>query len=233
MTVQQVKERLYKQATVFETGGFRPQNSENESWIGKVYLYKPEESIPLEEDGKPMIPLFQLCLSELEFVPESLKNTKVITVFISEEIPVESDPIPNGKRWILREYSYDDTLIINNLSNPKSYLKSFPLSSRIVEDDSPMWDSYDIPDELSSEVLRLEKEGVIDDYYDIVENYYQHKIGGYPAFCQPGIKFEEGFEFVLQISSDEKANLNVIDGGSMYFAKNKLTSEWLFYCDFY
>ncbi len=233
MTVEQIKEHLSKRATIFETGGFRPKYTENESWIGKVYLYKPEESIPLEEDSQLMIPLFQLCLSDLPFVPESLKDTKAITVFISNEIPLELEPITNGNRWVLREYSHDDNLIINDLSNPKSYLKPFPLSPKLVENDAPMWDSYDISEEISNEVLKLEDEGIIESYFDIVENYYQHKIGGYPAFCQPGIKFSEGFEFVLQISSDEKANLNIVDGGSMYFAKNIDTSEWLFYCDFY
>jgi hypothetical protein len=233
MDIEQIKKNLSKKATIFKTGGFRPQNSANESWIGRVYLYKPNEFIPLQSNGERMIPLFQLCLENLEFVPDILKDTRVITVFISDEIPVELEPTHNGNKWVLREYSYQDNLIINNLSNPKSFLKSFPLSARTVEDDSPMWDTYDISDEICDEVLRLEDEGVIDSYYDIVENYYEHKIGGYASFCQPGIKFEEGFEFVLQISSDEKANLNVVDNGSMYFAKNVLTSEWLFYCDFY
>jgi hypothetical protein len=37
----------------------------------------------------------------------------------------------------------------------------------------------------------------------------------------------------LQISSDEKAHLNVVDSGTIFLAKNPKTGEWVFYCDFW
>ena len=43
----------------------------------------------------------------------------------------------------------------------------------------------------------------------------------------------EGFEFVFQVSSDSKINLNVIDCGSFQFYRNPKTNAWKIYCDFY
>lgn len=62
---------------------------------------------------------------------------------------------------------------------------------------------------------------------------YEHKIGGYPSFCQPGVDPGDDFEFVFQISSDPKINLNVVDGGSLMFWKNNTTGTWAIYYDFY
>ena len=45
--------------------------------------------------------------------------------------------------------------------------------------------------------------------------------------------FGDGYEFMLQIASDEKANLNIVDNGNFYLAKNSQTGEWRLYCDFY
>ena len=62
----------------------------------------------------------------------------------------------------------------------------------------------------------LRKEDI--DYYGDIcgEIYREHKIGGYPAFCQPGYWFED-YDFVFQISSDEKAQFNIVDNGKFYF----------------
>ena len=46
------------------------------------------------------------------------------------------------------------------------------------------------------------------------------------------MSFGEGFQFVFQISSDEKADFNVIDGGSLMFAKNPQSGAWSLYYDF-
>lgn len=36
MTIDEIKSKLRKKATIFQTGGFRPTNEKLESWIGKV-----------------------------------------------------------------------------------------------------------------------------------------------------------------------------------------------------
>jgi uncharacterized protein YwqG len=107
------------------------------------------------------------------------------------------------------------------------------LQPKLVENDYPAWDSYDIPETIGEEIFRLE-EGNVDYFDDICEEMYsEHKIGGYAAFCQSGVNFGEDYTFVMQISSDEKANYNIVDSGSFYCYKNSKTKEWKLHCDFY
>jgi uncharacterized protein YwqG len=231
MTVEEIKNKLSKKAVEFSTGGFKPTNTDTESWIGRVYLYKQDETIPPDNNGDLMFPLFQLCLSNLPFTPNALSKTKVITVFISEDYP--KDLSANGDNWLLREYFFETELLIKDLTNQASHIKPFPLKPKLIKNDYPVWDGGGIPGDIEDEILKLENGGIIESYYDIVENHYLHKVGGYPSFCQPGIDFGDGFEFVLQISSDEKADLNIVDSGTIFLAKSVKTSEWKFYCDFY
>jgi len=229
--LETIKKQLAKKATGFATGGFKPTNSMTESWIGRVYLYREDEGIPKDKNGKQMFPLFQVWLKDLPYIPDDLIGIKALTVFIAGEIPV--DLTPNGENWLIREYKETDVLVVKDLVNENSYLKAFPLKPEMIEADYPVWDGGGIPEELGNEILELEDNGEIDDYYDIAEPVYSHKIGGYPTFCQPGIDFGEGFEFMMQISSDEKANLNIVDSGTIFLAKNTATGEWKYYCDFY
>lgn len=229
--VELIKNKLAKKATTFITGGFKPTNSIFESWIGCVYLYAEDEEIPKDTNCNLMLPLMQLCFENLPFVPSALSDTKVITVFIAANLPV--DLCENGNNWLIREYKNTDDLVVKDLTNELSYLKAFPLQPQIITEDYPVWDGGGIPEEIEDRIIELEDSGEIEDYYDIVENNYGHKIGGYPTFCQSGVSFGDDFEFLIQISSDEKANLNIVDSGTIFLAKKSKTNEWKYYCDFY
>lgn len=229
--IQIIKNRLAKKATEFIAGGFKPTNSITESWIGRVYLYLENEEIPFDNNGELMLPLFQLCLDQLPYVPEILQDTKIITVFISKDFPMHLTP--NGNNWVLREYKNTDLIVIKDLKNDSSFIKPFPLSNKLIEEDFPVWEDGQIPEDISEKISELEDSGVIDSYYDIFSNNYGHKIGGYATYCQSGIDFGDDFEFIFQIASDEKAHLNIVDNGNIYLAKNKETEEWMYYCDFY
>ncbi|CAN5434163.1 YwqG family protein [soil metagenome] len=229
--IENIKKQIVRKATEFITGGFKPTNSISESWIGKVYLFKEDEEIPKDSEGNLMLPLFQLCLDNIENVPKVLSDTKVLTVFIANELPM--DLAENGENWLIREYKKSENLTIKELTNPKSFIKPFPLTPQIIEEDYPVWDGGGLTSEMEDKILELENSGIIDDYYDITKNQYGHKLGGYPSFCQSGNNFGEDYEFVFQIASDEKANFNIIDSGTIFLAKNAKTGEWKCYCDFY
>ena len=235
MTVEDLKNKIAKPVTKFSTGGFRPENTIEESWIGKVFAYKEDEEIPLDKKGNQMFPLAQFYLPNLPYAHPSIKNTKLITVFVSAELPECFEDM--GDHWVIREYANLENIQIKNLENPNSFINAFPLQAALDKNDFPLWDGGGLSIEDETEVLKLEEEGVIEDYFDIAEHNYDHKIGGYPSFCQSGIGdadgFGEGFQFVFQISSDEKANFNVIDNGSLMFAKNNETNKWSVYYDFY
>ncbi|WP_185288984.1 DUF1963 domain-containing protein [Chryseobacterium lactis] len=236
--IQEIKDKIEKPATEFITGGFRPLNTLKESWIGHVFAYAEHEEIPLDKNGDQMMPLLQIYLPNQPFVPELIKNQKLITVFISQDFPETFEKM--GENWVIREYDRLENIVIKDLKSSVSYLKPFPLRSQLYPNDAPLWDGGGIEDidyQIVSEILQLEREGLFDSYFKIINHCYSTKLGGYPSFCQPGIGFKDGFgkgfEFVFQVSSDNKAHLNVIDSGSFMFAKNKETGEWSLYYDFY
>jgi len=226
-----IKSQIVKKATIFQTGGFKPTNSISESWLGKVYLFKEDEEIPLDKNGEQMIPLIQINLNNISTKPKSISNTKIITVFICQDFPVESTP--NGQSWVLREYENENDLKTKKIEVGNNLVKPFPLKPQKSIEDYPVWDGGGLSNEMEDKILELENLGLIEDYYDITENQYGHKIGGYPSFCQPGIDFGTDFEFILQIASDKKANLNIVDSGTIFLAKNIKTQQWKYYCDFY
>lgn len=231
MNIEEIQNALAKSATIFQTGGFRPSDRLDESWIGKVFLYAHNETIPLDSTGEQMYPLAQLYLPNLPYRHPILYDIDLITVFISPEYPKLF--FESGKGWVVREYKSVHNLDRKELKNNNSYIKAFPLRPEFIERDYPLWDGGGVPDEIANEISRLRTNGEIDNYYDIIEHSYLHKIGGYPSFCQSGVSFGDGFEFVFQISSDAKARLNVIDGGSLMFAKNPGLDKWKMYFDFH
>ena len=126
---------------------------------------------------------------------------------------------------------------------PQTIIKPFPLKPILIEKDFPEQDDeYSIPEPISDEFARLDAEGFFGEYREEdrpkwysyrLPNYYGHKVGGYPSYCQSGVDYGDGFEFTFQIASDNKAKLNIVDGGQFNFAKNKHTGEWKIYYDFY
>lgn len=233
MSPEEIKAALARPAVEFSRGGPRPTYITTKSWLGRVYLGRPGETLPFDAKGQPMWPLLQLVLAGLPAVPSVLATTQVLTVFISHEFPGDARITPNGQYWLLREYQDGEELVQLEMACPTSPLKSFPLQAGPVVADYPVWDGGGIPDKLANDIISLEDAGTISDYFEWVEICYGHKLGGWPSFCQPGIEFSPGFEFVLQIASDAEAQLNIVDGGTIFLAKNGATGEWESYCDFY
>lgn len=225
MTKEEIIKQISKPAIAFEVGGFKPDDNIKSSWIGKVLVGKIGEEWP-HSNGKPMIPLCQINLSELPYKPDNIKDIALITVFIdSMEIP--SNDEPNEINWCLRTYESVNELI--SLVQPKinSQIKPFQLKPRLVENDFPCHE--DIPIELPEEFE--------DDYYDLFENIGGIKIGGWPTLIQSKI-FWAPFnqhpakpEYVFQIDSIEKAQWQWGDGGVGYFGRGTAdgkSNEWTF-----
>ena len=264
--IQELRQKIARPCTAFETGGFRPTESKRENWIGRVFLCKPEEAEKpvTDNDGKLLYPLAQFYLPDLPHVPEQLRHVTWLTVFMAEEIP-EMDKVRvkrgdmvfreyvgrQGKGWLIREYTADDELVRYDYPPaPDGSPKPFPLKPVSVEQDFPIWDGGGLDADLEDEICDLEGDygeshdaDHLDYYTDIGDEHdYRHKFGGYPSFCQSGICRNQGgrllmgdgnFEFVFQISSDEKACFNVIDNGSLLFSRNPDNGEWALYHDFY
>ena len=231
--IKELQRKIAREITYFQTGGVRPRGAIDECWIGRVLACATDEELPVDQNGAPMLPLAQFYLPALPCVPQILDGVKLLTVFISQDLIGKFDENMDGL-WAIREYSDVSELVIKELSNPRSQIRPFPLQPKFAADDTPVWDGGGLEPDVVHEILELKRSVGL--YYSDVtaglEYYNCTKLGGYPSFCQSGVSFGDGFQFVFQISSDEKAGFNVIDGGSLMFAKNPQNGAWSLYYDF-
>ena len=231
--IKELQRKIARKITYFQTGGVRPRGAIDECWIGRVFACAADEELPTDQNGAPMLPLAQFYLPALPYVPQVLDGVKLLTVFISQDLIGKFDEDMDGL-WAIREYKNEGELVIKELANPRSQIKPFPLQLKFAADDTPVWDGGGLDADVVHEILELKRSVGL--YYSDVtaglEYYNCTKLGGYPSFCQSGVSFGDGFQFVFQISSDEKAGFNIIDGGSLMFAKNPQNGAWSLYYDF-
>ncbi|AZJ23811.1 hypothetical protein CT694_29925 (plasmid) [Bacillus wiedmannii bv. thuringiensis] len=74
MEIVQIKNILRKKATLFRTGGKRPDLSINESWIGRITYSLPNETYPIDRYQEKMYAIMMLNLTQIPFVPEAVQN---------------------------------------------------------------------------------------------------------------------------------------------------------------
>ncbi|SHO57443.1 DUF1963 domain-containing protein [Vibrio quintilis] len=228
MIIEDIKQHLGKPITKLSLGGIRPTHELTESWIGKVFLFDQGETLPRDDLGNEMMPLAQICLKNLPYVPEAVEGIELLTLFVSTEFPQPFDEM--GSSWLIREYRS-----VQGLERKEfvcSDLEPFPLHPEMVERDCPLWEDQ-ILSSMKNDMPVMENSGEIECYYDTIDHYYAHKFGGYPSYCQPGIDFGEDYEFVFQIASDPNVRLTIGDNGSFMFARNRRDGCWVMYYDEY
>lgn len=146
MDIQQIKQRLARPAVKFMAGGFRPLGTDEESWLGNVFLFRPDEGVPTNQAGQPLLPYAQFYLPALPYNSPLLAGVRVLTVFISDPFPEDFEPM--GNNWVIREYGPDDVLVRKALPVPGTFLKPFPLKAEAVPEDFPLWDGGGVPADL-------------------------------------------------------------------------------------
>ena len=222
MNLAEAKLALRRPAIVLEIGGFRPSEELRASWFGRVNLAEPGEVWPTC-DGKPLLALCQVDLTELPFRPPRLDDVAFMTAFIGPDHLPSHDA--NGSKWCLRTYSSTANLIPLAQPLKHSPIKPFPMRPQIVENDFPCLDDINV--ELDAEVE--------DSYYDHFENVGGFKLGGWPTLIQseiywaPNNQHLAAPEYVFQIDSTDKAHWSWGDGGVGYFGRGTATgheNEW-------
>lgn len=227
--IDSIKRALIKPAVIFETGGKRPTKELMESWIGRVGWKASGEQLPEDYNGEPMVPVMTLFIKDLPYVPEVIKHFELITVFISVTA-IEECMLEEGDFCVR---TYDSLEALEPCDWQTDYIKAFPLTPKVIEEDYPTWDSDDIPEAMRTIIIELENAGETDYFEDIAgadESF--HKIGGYPSYIQSGITWEN-YEFIFQITSDDKANFYFGDAGNIYFFYNKDEDHWGVHYDYY
>ena len=233
--ITKIKERLRKKSVTFQTGGIRPTNKLGESWIGTVCWQKTGETQPKCSNGEfPMAAIATIFVPESDYVPAALKGIKMINVFVDDAIWDNLDSEDLSEYFVIRTYDSLDGLEACDYSDEEMML-AFPLVPECVDDEFPMWEDVDVEcQEIFDLIIDLENNNGLDYFTDIFENNYAvHKLGGYPSTIQGANTFEDGYEFVMQIASDPKADINIVDSGNFYFAYNPKLKKWIVKCDFY
>jgi uncharacterized protein YwqG len=228
MELEQIKTQLKRRSSQIIVGEFKPLEQPEASWFGRVRLAQANESWPIHE-GKPMIPLCQLNLTEAPYVPPNLEDIALLTIFISAQaLPLDT---PNGDGWQLRTYSSLENLIEIVEPDHGSQIRPFPIRWELIEEDYPSWEDVTIalPEEIE------------DNYYDLFEVKDGSKLGGWPSLIQgeiywaPFNQHPANPEYAFQIDSEAKAGWLWGDSGVGYFgrgtgqAKDTWTLAWQCY----
>ena len=168
--IRELREKIARPCTEFETKKFQYDDENKMSWIGRVFLCKENEveERPKDNKGKTMYPLAQFYLPNLPYLPEALKKFEYITVFMGEDFPEydeESGLITkNGDGWILRTYTKDDELIKNEyLRDDDICPDPYPLKPKLNNTDFPIWDGGGLDFELEDEICDLKEEYFYDE----------------------------------------------------------------------
>ncbi len=203
-----------KNAVVFETGGKRPDKENDGNWIGRIGWCLEGEGLPLDVDGEEMAPLAMFSRSSLPWMPASLDGIDVLAVFLSPGFWDHLADDDYDGLFSIREYGSKARRLPCEWNN--DCIKPFPLTPSLIED------SEDDGEEESD----CEDE-------DDDDPRYSHKLGGFPTFIQGEPYFGDDYDFIFQIASDDKAELNIVDMGCFYFFRNRRTGEWKMHCDFF
>jgi uncharacterized protein YwqG len=174
-----------------------------------------------------MVPLCQINLSELPYVPEKLRDIALITVFIdAEDLPIEA---PNGRGWELRTYPSLEGLVETVGPDCEGAIKPFPVRWELIEEDYPCWE--DLGAELREQMLA---EGTDEEYLDLFKNVGCSKVGGWPSLIQGEITWGPknlvpgDMTYTFQINSESKATWIWGDEGTGYFGRGSWfgKAEW-------
>ena len=232
--ITELKQRLVKQASGLVPDESGKPGAEWRSWLGRVCLYREGEGLPTDENGDEMLPLAQICVEELPYVPEALQGIRYLTLFVERDGRLfdEDFPAENGTGWLIREYTAEDELVVKELVVDLNdddclwgWCKPTPLKSFHIEEEYP----EDIPDKIFCEIIDLKEAGELPDLDEwLPEPDFEvcHIVGGYPISIQGEPEFKPGYEFVVQITSNASDDLNIVDNGNLYLAKNRQDGSW-------
>ena len=231
-TIAELREKMRKKAIVLRSSPVNELPEGYASCIGRVTWQLPGEEWPVDEEGNRLEPLATLFVPDLPGVPQALRHLALITIFAPEEGWAEDPEEKPQLGCVIRAYPTLEGLV------PCDYvaasMKTCLLTPEAVANDMPKWPDCGGSDELWSEVCEFEIHQNLDYQEDMRENIYEtHKLGGYPTYAQGAPDIPEGYAYVMQISSDDNAGLEIGDCGSYYFFYNPAKGEWRVHMDCY
>lgn len=232
ITLDELHRQWNREAIIFHSKSAEQQPVGMQSWLGRVAWQLPGETRPTDTEGTPLEPLATLFIRDLPYIPAPLKSKALITIFAPKDawsIAPDEDSLSG---CVIRCYATTEGL------EPCDYAASefapCLLTPEHVRDDIPKWPDCGGSDEQWEQVCELEISLNLDYQENIFrQDYETHKLGGYPTYAQDAPEMPEGYEFVLQISSDFELGLDIGDCGRYYFFYNPVKDEWRVHMDCY
>lgn len=218
------RSQITKPASALEVGGFRPTGNPNTSCFGEVRVARNSNDWP-HRRGKPLWPVCQLNILEAPFVPNGLKDLAMLQFFIaddyisSDNVVADSDDDESVSSFFVRAYPcLDDLVPVSAPSHGSAFL---PFEARWMDKHQTDYPTHD------TMPIDFDSLGV-GDYYEQqgIDGVHKTKLAGWPSCIQsePWWDYREegdGFEYVLQIDSEEKSKCWWGDGGAVFVARHK------------
>lgn len=231
-SVNQVRRMLQKEAVILRSSAAPLELNGDVSCLGCVTRRLPGEEWPTDVEGNRLEPLATIFVPDLPGVPEALSKVALITIFAPLEAWAEDPKEKTKLGCVIRTYS--DLIGVESCHYVSETLKPCILTPEAVADDMPKGPSCGGGRKVWKQVEVLEKKHKLDYLRDVCSaDYETHKLGGYPTYVQGKPDIPKRYPFVLQISHDDAAGLEVADGGSYYFFYNPDKKDWRVYADFY
>lgn len=203
------------------------------TWIGTVFLGKEGETWPTM-DGRPMVGLYQLKVSDAPYVPDELSDVVLATMFAAPSSDGEEpfNPLPEGGRKnavLVRTYTATDKLAVYaDRPEPPDSLNPCPATLQEFEDHPPNLPTLE----------KMRAEGKYDErVFQRIEEHLAEidgdarwgtKTGGYPAPVQGAIERP----VTIQLGGEDAVGINWIDGGCVYLWRQP-DGSWEIYMEFH
>lgn len=251
--IDDIRRTLQKPAVILRSAPAAELPAGHVSCLGRVTWQLPGEEWPVDADGKQLEPLATLFVPDLPGVPAGLRQVALITIFAREEAWAETPEEKPQLGCVIRTYPTLEGLV------PCDYVsgiwKTCILTPEPVAHDMPFGRCSGGGDEMWDKIVELEErhhieyeEAICDAAHETRDmgkfpagyftnpalhaTYETHKIGGYPTFIQDGGEPDD-HPFVLQITWDSAADLDIGDAGIYYFFYNAEENDWLVTSDCY
>lgn len=228
------RDQIIKPASVLNVGGFRPSEEYLASCFGEIRAGRKTEVWP-SYNGKPLIPICQLNLTNAPHLPDILSDIKMFQFFISDDgfwssdtsVIDSSEAVP-ASPFFIRTYRKLDRLDPIEMPDIKTSLKSF----------EACWENNVAVDYPTHDMMPIDFDSLgIGDYYDQqdIDQIGRTKIGGWPTCIQsdPWWNYsanDHNLTHALTIDTEEKAKCHWGDGGVVNIARSK-TNENLWAVD--
>jgi hypothetical protein len=251
--ISDIRQTLRKPAVILRSTPVEQLPEGHVSCLGRVTWQLPGEEWPVDDKGKRLEPLATLFVPDLPGVPTALSQVALITIFAPEEAWANNPDEMPRLGCVVRTYpSLDNLEPCNHIS---TVWNTCILTPEAVANDMPYGRCCGGGDEMWDKIVELEEKYPIE-YEEHICNaayrtyevaqfparhftnpelhaiYETHKLGGYPTFIQDGGEIDD-YPFVMQLSFDEAAGLEIADAGSYYFFYNAAENDWLVTSDSY